>query len=89
LAASVALTGAPKISLPPNGPYHVDGNLIRDRLNRPYLIRGTRVAPLTDNEADEKGSREAFGPALRHNADHHPPAVEYERGADSHPGAGI
>ena len=54
--------GTPALTRVPNGPYRIAGNRILDRQNRPYLIRGTQLAPLTPNEADEKGSGKAFGP---------------------------
>jgi uncharacterized protein (TIGR03437 family) len=53
---------APALTPAPNGPYRIVGNRILDRQDRPYLIRGTQLAPLTANLADEKGSAVAFGP---------------------------
>ncbi|PYT32964.1 MAG: hypothetical protein DMG57_00030 [Acidobacteria bacterium] len=46
----------------PNGPYHTEGNLIFDRQNRPYLIRGTKLSPLVLDESAKKGSLVEFRP---------------------------
>jgi uncharacterized protein (TIGR03437 family) len=46
----------------PNGPYRIVGSQILDRQGEPYLIRGTRLAPLSPDRADEKSSPDAFGP---------------------------
>jgi uncharacterized protein (TIGR03437 family) len=46
----------------PNGPYRIVGNQILDGQGEPYLIRGTRLAPLRPDRADEKSSADAFGP---------------------------
>jgi uncharacterized protein (TIGR03437 family) len=62
LAALAESQRAPALTPAPNGPYRVAGNRILDRQDRPYLIRGTRLAPLTTSLADEKGSAAAFGP---------------------------
>ena len=59
---SAASRGVPALTPAPNGSYRIVGNRILDRQNQPYLIRGTQLAPLTRNEADEKGSTDAFGP---------------------------
>ena len=46
----------------PNGPYRIVGSQILDSQGEPYLIRGTRLAPLSPDRADEKSSPDAFGP---------------------------
>ncbi len=56
VAAAQSLTPAP------NGPYRIVGSQIKDRQGNPYLIRGTRLAPLSPNRADEKSTADAFGP---------------------------
>jgi uncharacterized protein (TIGR03437 family) len=58
----VLLAMLPALTSAPNGPYHVAGKQILDRQDRPYLIRGTSLAPLTADAADEKSSATAFGP---------------------------
>jgi hypothetical protein len=73
LFGPIAISSAPKpgLSVPaitpaPKGPYRVAGNRILDRDNRPYLIRGTRLAPLEGDRDEEKGSvATAFGPLSR------------------------
>lgn len=53
---------SPALTPVPNGPYRVVGNRILDRQDQPWLIRGTQLAPVTSDPADEKGSPTAFGP---------------------------
>src|SRR5438309_4008619 len=62
-AADTAWSSAPPALTPaPNGPYHTEGNLIFDRQNRPYLIRGTKLSPLVLDESAKKGSLVEFRP---------------------------
>ena len=56
IAVAQSLTPAP------NGPFRIVGNQILDRQGNPYRIRGTRLAPLNPNRADEKSTADAFGP---------------------------
>jgi len=44
------------------GPYKISGNRILDSHGRPFLIRGTRLAPLTADAADLDGTTSTFGP---------------------------
>jgi len=56
--------GFAELALTPvaNGPYHISGNRILDSQGRPYLIRGTQLAPLSPNEKNEQSVGMAFGP---------------------------
>ena len=62
LALLPLAASAQSLTPAPNGPYRIAGSQILDRQGEPYLIRGTRLAPLSPNRADEKSSPDAFGP---------------------------
>ena len=54
-AAMPANPVGPELTARPNGPYRIERNQILDRENRPYLIRGTELAPLTSGPAGAYG----------------------------------
>jgi uncharacterized protein (TIGR03437 family) len=43
------------------GPYRIDGNRILDSKDRPYLLRGTELPPLTLSQADIAGDGKELG----------------------------
>jgi hypothetical protein len=51
-----------ELTTPTRGPYTISGNQILDSRGRPFLIRGTRLAPLSADPADLDGTTSTFGP---------------------------
>jgi uncharacterized protein (TIGR03437 family) len=58
----LVLTAAPSLTPAVAGPYRVDGARLVDGHGRPYLIGGTRLAPLTSSGTDITGAPGEFGP---------------------------
>ncbi len=67
LAAEPRLSAnrVPELTPAPAGPYRVDGNRILDAAGRPYLIRGTRMAPVRLGVTAAAGANAPFDPHSR------------------------
>jgi len=52
----------PKLTPRVSGPYHVEGSRLIDSSGQPYLIAGTRLAPVTSSDTDLTGAPGEFGP---------------------------
>ena len=67
LILCVPLGGAAASSTPPSitaavaGPYHVEGARVIDSHGQPYLVKGTRLAPVTSSDSDLAGAPGEFG----------------------------
>lgn len=62
LGLGAAPPAPPTLTPAVSGPYHVDGARLIDSHDHPYLIAGTRLAPLTSSDKDITGSPAEFGP---------------------------
>lgn len=60
--AALSAVTPPKVTQAPAGPYHVEGARLLDFHGRPYQITGTRLAPVTESDADFSGAPGEFGP---------------------------
>src|ERR1700712_5119053 len=62
LAGVASSSSPPAITPAAAGPYHVEGSRLIDSRGRPYLINGTRLAPVTSSDTDLTGAPGEFGP---------------------------
>jgi hypothetical protein len=62
LCLSCAYAAPPTLTPAVSEPYHAEGSRLIDSQGRPYLVNGTRLAPVTSSDTDITGAPGEFGP---------------------------